>query len=104
MKIAALYPKVARARRATAKNDRVELAHQLICRIISPDVSTRDEPDTFLSHQANAALNDCLFELHVRDAVHQKPADAVCALKDSDEVTGAVELCGAGQPRRAGAD
>src|SRR6185295_5543222 len=50
-----------------------------------------------------AALDDLLLELHVRDAVHEQPADAVVALEDGDQVADAVELRRAGEARGSGA-
>ena len=45
-----------------------------------------------------------LFELHVRDAVHQQSADTIAPLIHRDRMTAAVELIGGGKSRGAGAD
>ena len=55
--------------------------------------------------QVDAALHDLLLvELHVGNAIHEQAADAVLALEDGDAVAGLVELVGAGETGRAGAD
>ncbi len=43
-------------------------------------------------HQVDAPLDDPLFELNVRDAVHQQAADAVGSFIDRDCVAGSIEL------------
>ena len=45
--------------------------------IVLADLGAGDEGDSFVGHQLHAALDDPFFELHVRDAVHQQPADPV---------------------------
>ena len=54
--------------------------------------------------QIDAALDDALVELHVRNAVHQQAADAVGPLVDGDGVAGLVELRRGGEAGGAAAD
>ena len=58
----------------------------------------------FGRHQIDAALDDLLVQLHVGDAVHEQPADAVGAFVDGHLMAGRVQLRGAGQPGRPGPD
>ena len=62
---------IAGPRRAGAQHDRVELLEQLCAGDVSADLGAGDEHDPFVGHHLQAALDDPLFELHVRDAVHQ---------------------------------
>ena len=41
---------------------------------------------------AEEALHEAFFEFEVRDAVHQKPADAIGSLEHRHEMPGFVEL------------
>src|SRR5205807_2463099 len=63
-----------------------------------------DERHALGSHEVDAALYGAFVELHVGNAVHEQPANAVGTLEDGDRVTGPVELSGTGQARGAGAD
>src|SRR6266851_1238885 len=82
---------------AAAEHDGVELGLHLVRRVVVADVDPGAELDPFRRHQGHAPLDHALVELHVRDAVHQQPADAVGALEDGDEMAGAVELRGGGE-------
>ena len=42
--------------------------------------------------QFDAALHDCLIELHVGDAIHEQAADSVSTLEHGDVVAGLIEL------------
>ena len=68
--------------------------------LLPADVGAGDERDAFVAELVDAALDDALVELHVRDAVHQQAADAVGPLVDGDRVAGLVELRGGGEARR----
>ena len=68
------------------------------------DVGAGDELDALGREQIDAALDDALVELHVRDAVHQQAADAVGPLVDGDRVADLVELRGGGEPGGPAAD
>ena len=49
---------------------------------VDADVRVRHELDAFGSQEVDAAFDDALVELHVRNAVHQQAADAVVPLVD----------------------
>ena len=81
------------------------LAAQVLGVDVLAHVRVGDEAHAFRFEQRQAALDHrLLLELHVRDAVHEQPADAVVALVDGDGVAGAVELVGGGEAGRARAD
>ena len=68
------------------------------------DVGAGDELDALRGQQVDSPLDDALVELHVRNAVHQQPADAVGPLVDGHRVADLVELGGGGQTGGAAAD
>ena len=68
---------------------------------IRADVGVGDELDALRGHQIDAPLDDLFVELHVGNAVHEQPADAVGAFVNGDLMAGAIELRGAGKARRA---
>ncbi len=104
LEMAALDGQVARLGRAGAEDDGVELAEEVLGRIILADFGVGAEDDAFGGHLVDAALHQGLVQLHVGDAVHEQAAEAVGALKDGDPVAGAVELGGGAEAGRAGAD
>src|SRR3954470_19185887 len=59
---------------------------------LSADVGAGDERHTFGFYQINPEMNYTLFQLHVRNTVHEQPADAVGPLVHSDLVPNFVEL------------
>ena len=67
-------------------------------------VRAGDKLHALLAHQIDAALDDILVQLHVRNAVHQQAADAVRAFVHRHRVAHLVQLIGRGQAGRAGAD
>src|SRR5690606_3745840 len=78
VQVAAAHLEVPRLRRAHADLYRIVL-FELFDGYVDPDVRPRDEPDAFLLHDGQAAVDDPLFELEVGDAVPKQPADAVVA-------------------------
>ncbi len=60
--------------------------------------------DAFIGQHLQTALDNRFFELHIRDAVHEQPADPVGPFVDGDRMPGAVELGGSREPGGAGAD
>ena len=62
------------------------------------------EAHAFRRHLFEAPVQDVLFHLEIRNAVAHQTAKTVIFFKDGDQVSGAIELLGAGQPRGAGAD
>ncbi len=102
--LAARDLEIARLRRARRQQQRVVLGAQLLRIDVLADVGVRDELDAGRAQQVDAAVDDALVELHVRNAVHQQAADAIGALVDGDLVTGFVELVGGREAGRTRAD
>ena len=63
-----------------------------------------DELHAFLGHQIDAPLHDLFVELHIGNAVHEQPANAVSALVDGNQMARAIELRGAAETGGARAD
>ena len=61
-----------------------------------------DEANSLLFQQMDTAIDNALGELHVRDAVHEQPADPIGAFVDRYAVADFVELRGGGQSGRTG--
>ena len=104
LELAARNLEVARLRRTRRQQQRVVLGAQLRRVDVLADVGVDDELDAARAQQLDAAVDDALVELHVRDAVHEQAADAVGALVDGNLVTGLVELIGCREAGRARAD
>ncbi len=94
---------IARLGAAAAKDDRVEIAAQVADLDVVADVGVRHELDPLFLHHFDPAIDEAFFELEVRDAVHQQPADAVGPLEDGDGMTRLIELRSGRKARRAGA-
>ena len=105
---AALDRQVARHRRAGGEEQRVVLfpesphVHRPV--VAAGDHRAGDELDALRAQQVHAPLHGPLVELHVRDAVHQQPANPVFALVHGDPVARRIELRGRRQTRGAGPD
>ena len=95
----------ARLLRATGQDDRVVVPEDR-CRgqCLAADVHTGTEDDAFRFHEGAATTDDGLVELHVRDAVHEEPADFIRALKDGDAVSTVVQLIRHCEAGRTGTD
>ncbi len=70
----------------------------------APTVTPVRKADALGLHERGPARDDVLVELHVRDAVHEQPADAPGPLEDGDQVAHPVELVRRGETRRTRPD
>ena len=86
------------------QDNRIELFSQVHRTDVATDFSVGPELDTFRGEQVHPALDDVLFQLHVRNAVHQQSADPVCSFEDSDFMSDAVQLSRSSQTSRATSD
>ncbi len=102
--LAAGHAQVAWPRRAGAEDDSVKVAPQRVGGHVLADADAGNEAHPPGPQHVHPPLDQRLVELHVGDAVHQQPADTIGALKDGHFVADGVELVGAGQPGRPGAD
>ncbi len=71
---------------------------------IAPDIGVVDELDPLLREDLDAAIDDRLLELRVRNAEAHQTAGALVALVDGHVVPAAVELVGDREPGGPGAD
>ena len=72
--------------------------------VLFTNVRAGDELHALVAHEIDAALNDVLVQLHVRDTVHQQAANAVGAFINRHGVADFVQLIRRSQTSRAGAD
>ena len=97
--------KIARLGGAGAQHDRRKILEKPFGGQILSDVHTGFERDAFRLHQPDPPFDHlALVEFHVGNPVEEKPADPVSALEDGHLVPGLVQLVGASQARRPGAD
>ena len=66
------------------------------------DMRIRLELDTLGRHLLDAAVDQVLLHLEIRDAVAQQAADAIALFEDRHPVAGARELLRGGKPRGTG--
>lgn len=97
-KLAAGNLEVARLLGATAEQDGVVVLGERFNRDVHADVRVGEERDAFRLHLLDAAINDMLLELEVRNTVTKQSADAVILLVDRDGVTRAAKLLRSGEP------
>ena len=93
--------------RAATQHDGIKIGTQFLDGpvFVFSDENSGDKFDAFFAHQVDPTINDFAFvEFHVGDAVHEQPTDPVRAFKNDDVVTGLIELVGAGESGRTGAD
>ena len=95
---------IARLLGAAGQQDGVELAAQVVDRHVAADVGVGDELHAFGAHLLDAAVDQVLLHLEIRDAVAQQAADAVALLEYGDGVSGARELLRGGQTGGARSD
>ena len=67
-----------------------KLAAKIFDGNVSTDVRVGDELHAFGRHLFEAAIDDVLFQLEVRNAVAQQSADAICLFVDRDRMAGAA--------------
>ncbi|MNC21323.1 hypothetical protein D3C75_692980 [compost metagenome] len=104
LQLAAFSGKVAAFGGAAAKHNSVKLSLQLFRRIILANFCVGDEGDAFLLQQLHTAFHNGFLQLHVGDAVHQKPAGTVGAFEYGNGVPCFIQLGGSSQTGRTGAD
>ncbi len=103
--VAAVDRQIARLRRTRTDHDRIEVLSQELRFDVLADVRVADELDALLLHELEAPFDHfALVELHVRDAVHEQSARAVCALEHRHGVTRAIELRRRGEAGRTRSD
>ena len=102
--MAAFDGEIARPGRAGAQHRRVKFLDEIFRGIILSDFRIGDKHHALLRQQVDAALEDVLVELHIRDAVHQQSADAVRPLEYRHRVARLVQLRRRAQACRAGTD
>src|SRR5882724_1341315 len=85
---------------AACEHDGIEVTLQVFDRCSVAHVCIGDEAHAFRFHLRKTPVNDVLFQLELRNAVAQQPADAIRLLVHSDRVPGAAELLRSRQPRR----
>ena len=88
-------------RRAATENNCIEVTPQSGDRNVDSDVEARAEHDPFLRHQRQPPIQPALFHLELGDSVSQQAPDPIGALENGHEVTGAIQLIGGCQSRRA---
>ena len=88
--------------RAAGKQNRVEVALKIFNRHIFADVRAGDKCHAFRLHLFQAAIENRLFQLEVRNSIAQQSADAVGLLEDRHRVSGATQLLRSGQSCRSG--
>ncbi len=104
LELAAGNRQVARLLGAAAEQDRVVLSGERLDGNVDADMRVGQEGDALGAHLLDAAIDDVLFQLEVRNAVAQQAADAVVLLVDGDGVAGAAQLLRGREARRAAAD
>ena len=104
VQLAAGDVQVARLLGAAGQQDGVELLAQILHRDVAAHVGTGLETHSLGAHLLDAAVDEVLLHLEIRDAVAQQAADAVVLLEDRDVVAGARQLLRGGQARGTGAD
>ena len=98
------HAQVARQGRSSGQDDRVEVPLQLHRVHVDADVASGYERNPFVAHQREAALEPALLDLEFGNAIAQQAADSIGALEDGDQMAGAIQLVGGGEPRRSGSD
>ena len=93
----------ARLFRPAAEHHRVVFLHEALGDYSIGGVEPGHKADALARHKLNAAADNGFRQLHVRDAIHQKPAGQRALLDHRDAVAPVVELIGDCKPRRAGA-
>ena len=88
---------------AAAQHHGIKICQQLLGGHCTAHIHAGAEHHTLGLHQLDPALNDCLVQLHVGDAVHQKAAHAVGTLKHRNGVAALVQVLCHRKPRRAAA-
>ena len=93
---------VSRLGSTKTERQRIKVDPQIIDIHVITNVGVRHELNALLAEQIHATIDGLLLKLHVRDAVHEQPPDAIGALEDGDLVPHLVQLVRGGQAGRAG--
>ena len=102
LQLAAFHGQVARFRSTAAQHNSVIFSRQGFSRHIFTDFHAGDKTDAFGRHEVHPAFDHGFIQLHIGDAVHQQPTDAVSTFVDGDGMPGAVEQISRSQTGRAG--
>src|SRR5690349_19220803 len=95
LEIAARNWKVSTQGCAAGQQNRIEVALQTLNGNVSADVRIGSELDAFGFHQLQPSIQNVLLHLEFRNAVSEKPADAIGSFKHCDCVTNLIQLsCG----------
>ena len=94
----------ARRFRPAAVEHRIMLGEHLLDRHVDADVDAAMEGDALALHLLDAAVDEVLLQLEVRDAVAQQPAWLALALIDMHVMAGTAKLLRRGQAGRTGSD
>ena len=92
VEIASRHRQIPRPCRAGRQQQRIVTSEQVARILVYADLDTRDKLYPGIAQKVDAAIDQVLFQLHVRDAVHQQSADAISPLVDRDMVAGPVQL------------
>ena len=104
LQLAAGNFQVARMLRAAASRIASNSLRRSSTGTFTPDMRVGLELHAFGRHLLEAAVDEVLLHLEIRDAVAQQSADAVGLLEHGDVVAGAGQLLRGRQSRRTGAD
>ena len=83
------------------KHDSVVFFKKLLRLDILPYIHTSDKGNSFFLHHLYLAIHNMLFQLHIRNSIHEQPADPVRALIHCHAVSALIELishCKTGRP------
>ena len=104
LQLAPRHAQVARQGRSSGQHDRIEVPLQLPRVHVDADVAAGGERNALVAQQREAALEPALLDLEFRNAVAQQSANPIGALENGDQMAGAIQLVGGGQPRRSRSD
>ena len=88
---------IARPLRSAGEHNRIELALQFLDRDVLAHLGAGNEFHALGRHLFQAAINEVLFQLELRNAITQQATDAVGLFVDHYGVSGAAQLLGRGQ-------
>src|SRR5260370_19107485 len=88
---------IARLLGSAGENNRIEFAPQMLDRDILAYLRTGDELHALSGYLFQAAVDDMLLHLELRDAIAQQPTDTVCFFIDHYGVPRTAQLLSRGQ-------
>src|SRR3954468_19280547 len=92
---------IARLFRTSGKHDGIEVTSQLLNGDVASDLGIRDELHAFGGHLLDAAIDDVLLELELRDPVAKQTANTIGFFVDRNRVPCTAELLGRREPCRS---